>query len=908
MKIELKDFQTDATRLLLNRMLKASKSYYDMGEPASCCLSAPTGSGKTVMAAAAIEALFNGSPEWGIERDPAATVLWVSDSPSLNEQTSDKFKAATDLDNSLIETIENTFTGDHTELEPGHIYFLNCQKLSKTGLLTKGGEIPTFWDLLRRTVNDPSVHLYVILDEAHKGLGSNANNARDEKQGETIVGKIVDGEDGNCPIPVVVGISATPKRFAEAMANRSARLSFPIVKVSPADVQASGLLKDKIILQAPTDNADVHGIYLTKACAALKEQTNLWEVYCKANNLGIVRPLMVVQVPNRVSETTIRNLAAEIYEKVGWLDRSTAFAHVISGMGDLDLDPYAIPCVEPQDVQRKSDIRILFAKEAISTGWDCPRAEVIFSMRPHSDDTYIAQLIGRMVRTPLAYSVDIEVLNSVSCYLPYFDPSTLQKVVKYLTEEGSDDFSGVSSSSGREVVTNPVDVKWDSSFGIDYVFISIASKERGHNTANYINGCISFSEMLDENEIENPEEPEPNLSASKQGEQEEQASTATAAPANVSIPKASEEGGNEGTSTPSSPSSAKTPEPKPSDAHSEQKGQEGEYEKALNRMLRNLNEAMLTYADELESARDTVRHARSEQVTFAYMDSSSVQTSSFTDDADARAINNARRRADVALSQNVANAYFRQEMAHGKDPIEINTDIAAAAAVPEIVDAVKSGARETLEKLTEKYDSSIAKQPPAIRNKFTSAMVRHGIPHTVYLDKPIADKQDKSYKAYPKHVVNDPETHLAYFNLLPSEDAVVMHELKNPNVVAWYRNPTGKSTPHSLRIPYRISGERKSLHPDFIFFERVDGVEMPSVVDPHGLHLSDTMPKLKGMANYVEEFGDIFHRFWFVSDYNGQACYIDIKDPEVRSVIRSAEDGFECFKKCGKKYMGGTLG
>ena len=90
----------------------------------------------------------------------------------MNEQTIYKFREATDLDPTLIETIENTFTGDHDELEPGHIYFLNRQKLSSAGLLTKGGEIPTFWQLLRRTVNDSSVHLYMLYDEAHKGLGS----------------------------------------------------------------------------------------------------------------------------------------------------------------------------------------------------------------------------------------------------------------------------------------------------------------------------------------------------------------------------------------------------------------------------------------------------------------------------------------------------------------------------------------------------------------------------------------------------------------------------------------------------------------------------------------------------------------------------------------------------------------
>ena len=45
-------------------------------------------------------------------------------------------------------------------------------------------------------------------------------------------------------------------------------------------------------------------------------------------------------------------------------------------------------------------MRVLFAKDAISTGWDCPRAEVLVSFRPAEDETRITQLLGRMVRTP----------------------------------------------------------------------------------------------------------------------------------------------------------------------------------------------------------------------------------------------------------------------------------------------------------------------------------------------------------------------------------------------------------------------------------------------------------------------------------------------------------------------------
>lgn len=299
MKFELKDFQVTATKALLDRMLKARDAYYRDGDPTSCCLASPTGSGKTIMVAAAVEAIFNGNPEWGIERDPFATVLWVSDSPSLNEQTIYKFREATDLDPTLIETIENTFTGDHDELEPGHIYFLNRQKLSSAGLLTKGGEIPTFWQLLRRTVNDSSVHLYMLYDEAHKGLGS---ADKKDTAGETITSRIIDGDDGKCPIPVVVGISATPKRFTAAMEGRSERIPYPVVKVSPADVQASGLLKDKIVLQAPTEGAAVYNIYLNDACKTLVQSTALWQMYCEQNDAPMVRPLMVVQVPNKISQ------------------------------------------------------------------------------------------------------------------------------------------------------------------------------------------------------------------------------------------------------------------------------------------------------------------------------------------------------------------------------------------------------------------------------------------------------------------------------------------------------------------------------------------------------------------------------------------------------------------------------
>lgn len=58
---------------------------------------------------------------------------------------------------------------------------------------------------------------------------------------------------------------------------------------------------------------------------------------------------------------------------------------------------------------------MLLAKDAISTGWDCPRAEVLCSLRPARDRTYITQILGRMVRTTLARRIESdERLNAVT--------------------------------------------------------------------------------------------------------------------------------------------------------------------------------------------------------------------------------------------------------------------------------------------------------------------------------------------------------------------------------------------------------------------------------------------------------------------------------------------------------------
>jgi type III restriction enzyme len=91
-------------------------------------------------------------------------------------------------------------------------------------------------------------------------------------------------------------------------------------------------------------------------------------------------------------------------------------------------------------------------KTNFSTGWDCPRAEVMMSFRRAEDHTYIAQLLGRMVRTPLARRIERDAaLNDVHLFLPYFDDAAVKAVVDDLKDVEHAPPAVVGSS--RELVT-----------------------------------------------------------------------------------------------------------------------------------------------------------------------------------------------------------------------------------------------------------------------------------------------------------------------------------------------------------------------------------------------------------------------------------------------------------------------
>src|SRR5688572_28689163 len=94
MKLVLKDFQESAVEDLYSRFVGA-KRRASTGQLEVLTLSAPTGSGKTVILTRLIELVLEGDEAHNPDHD--AAFLWLTDLPELNTQTRDKMRATSDV-------------------------------------------------------------------------------------------------------------------------------------------------------------------------------------------------------------------------------------------------------------------------------------------------------------------------------------------------------------------------------------------------------------------------------------------------------------------------------------------------------------------------------------------------------------------------------------------------------------------------------------------------------------------------------------------------------------------------------------------------------------------------------------------------------------------------------------------
>ena len=159
-----------------------------------------------------------------------------------------------------------------------------------------------------------------------------------------------------------------------------------------------------------------------------------------------------------LSDTNLEDVLAKIEEKVGTPFKAGEVVHCFGEGTTVELNGLLIPHVKASEIADDHKIKVVFFKEALSTGWDCPRAETMMSFAVRNDPTYIAQLLGRMVRTPLQMRVmRDEFLNDVKLYLPHFNKDTVKKVVEELqSSEGGD----IPTEINGESLEEPTYITW----------------------------------------------------------------------------------------------------------------------------------------------------------------------------------------------------------------------------------------------------------------------------------------------------------------------------------------------------------------------------------------------------------------------------------------------------------------
>jgi type III restriction enzyme len=434
MRIEPKDFQDEAVHRLTEEVESARREI-DRGRPQAVVLSSPTGSGKTVIVTLLMERLWAGHES--VAPDPEAIFLWISDSPELNIQSKEKIEAASDVfPRSSLIVIENDFNSER--LSPGHIYFLNTQKLGVSSLLTKPGDGRTWtiWQTIENTSKASPTHFNVIVDEAHRGMGL---SAKAESTTRTLIQRFIKGDTdlGLSPVPLVIGMSATPQRFNRVLEGAQ-RITRP-VEVKAEDVRESGLIKDRIILDIAEEDQPADWTLLRDAAQRTIQYAKEWKRYCKAQGITpVVEPVLVVQVEDGTQTALTRtdlSKVVDVLEKVYGRFGEGELAHCFQQEDDITAGGYVIRKIDASKIQGDAAVRVVFFKMALTTGWDCPRAEVMMSFRRAADHTLIAQLVGRMVRTPLARRVEEdEFLGSVALFLPHYDEDGLKAIVEKLED------------------------------------------------------------------------------------------------------------------------------------------------------------------------------------------------------------------------------------------------------------------------------------------------------------------------------------------------------------------------------------------------------------------------------------------------------------------------------------------
>ncbi len=386
----LKNYQRDAVDEL--------KQYISIGFKSTSrkevVFKAPTGSGKTFMAASLFEELAEENPSVNF------CILWACPGKGeLHKQSFDAVKTYLG-GNPVCSLLEDDFFGSRKYIKDKEIVFINWEKLiqkdKETGKwannLMKDQEGMNFIDVIEKTKQN-GTRVILVIDESHIGA---SQKARIQEFINTII------------IPnIVLEMSATPLN------------NHIDVEIETQKVVDEGMIKEDVIVNQGINKEDKTLAEQDSELLVLqKGYDKRQEIVEEYNKLNIaVNPLVLIQIPN-VDEGEAKKLVIkEFLREKGITEDNGKLKFWCDDKGNFD----------KKAIKKNNDItEYLVFKTAVATGWDCPRAHILIKFRDGKSETFETQTIGRILRTAEAKSYDNYLLDNAYIFTNIWSFETKQ--------------------------------------------------------------------------------------------------------------------------------------------------------------------------------------------------------------------------------------------------------------------------------------------------------------------------------------------------------------------------------------------------------------------------------------------------------------------------------------------------
>lgn len=363
--MKLFPFQEQAVQILQDKFFYSRKQ--------TTVFYAPTGAGKTIMLIRLMDRIIEYNP------NPYDYVfVWLTPgNGELEEQSWNKAKDIGKFVKSI--TLDEALTGG---FQAGTATFLNWERVKNDkAIALREGETKNLDDIIK-VAKDKGLHFVLIIDEEHRDQTERAQRIINKFEADKII-----------------RASATPK---------SSSPDYDNVQVNDEDVIAQGLIVRNVELNPDGVDGDVVDNMIQYFLDFADDKRR--QVKVEYEKLGLsINPLVLIQFPderkaNKEERKSLIKQVRDYLSEIGQEDGQVATW--------LANEKINITAIEKEN----SPVNYLLMKQAVSTGWDAPRAKILVKLRLNTEPNFTLQTIGRIRRMPGQKHYDNPLLDNAFIY------------------------------------------------------------------------------------------------------------------------------------------------------------------------------------------------------------------------------------------------------------------------------------------------------------------------------------------------------------------------------------------------------------------------------------------------------------------------------------------------------------